>query len=106
MIFLTIQIKLSLILKKNLTYDIYHIGCHKMTLATAQEFYEAAKLAYKKALEAQSYSISSGGASRSLTNQDLEKLLSNMLYWEQEVASLSGSGSSNSRVKFGTVKNG
>lgn len=63
------------------------------SLRTAAEVaaeYTAARTAYLNALDKQSYSISEGGGSRSLSTQDVETLRAHMLALEKEYQSLTG----------------
>ena len=59
-----------------------------MTLADAQANYTAASEAYRSALSGKSYSIGSGGNSRSFTRHDIDKLRSEMNYWAATVRQL------------------
>jgi hypothetical protein len=58
---------------------------------------DQAKAAYQRALDAQQYQINSGGASRSITRQDLDKLYQHWQRLESEVAKLE---SQSPRTKF------
>lgn len=72
-----------------------------MTLATIEANRDAAKTAYESALSAYSYTINTGGASRSKTNQSIDKLLQIYEYWENRLAR---ANSESKRVKFGVAR--
>lgn len=63
-----------------------------LTLAQAQANLEAANTAYMAALEAESFSISDGNASRSVSRPDLDRLQKAIDYWEKRVGRLSRGG--------------
>ena len=54
------------------------------TLAEIEEYLTLAKAAYKKTFDANNYSISSGGNSRSIGRQKMDDLLNQIKYWESE----------------------
>lgn len=53
--------------------------------------------AYEAASQGRSYTISSGGSSRTYTRQDIAVIKHEMLYWERKIKEISGVLS---RVKF------
>lgn len=69
-----------------------------ITLAIAQENLNLALDAYKKALEGQGYSVSSGASSRSFQRQTVDALLRQVREWQAMVNVLSGN---RSRIKYG-----
>lgn len=62
-----------------------------ITLADAESKLALAMAAYEKALEAESYSISAGSSSRSVT-RDLSKLEKAVEFWDKRVKALSVGG--------------
>ena len=62
------------------------------TVAQAQEEYDAVRTAYLKALKGESYSVSTGAGSRSLSRPSAETLRTQMLELEAEIGRLSRSG--------------
>lgn len=60
------------------------------TLAQAEEEYTAVRTAYLKALEAESYSVSSGAGSRSLARPRSESLRKQLDQLAEEVRRLGG----------------
>lgn len=65
-----------------MSFNLYFLGMAIYTVEELQEFYDAAKSAYKQALKSQSYSI--GG--RSLTRANVEELKRDVDYWAGELA--------------------
>jgi hypothetical protein len=61
-----------------------------MTLAIAEANRDIALKAYTAALEGASYSINTGGTSRSLSRQQIDKLRHEYEYWLLKVSELSG----------------
>lgn len=62
------------------------------TLAQAQEEYDAVRTAYLKTLAGESYSVSTGAGSRSLTRPNADTLRQHMLALEREIGQLSRNG--------------
>lgn len=62
------------------------------TLAEAQEEYTKVRAAYLKAVEAESYTIGSGGATRSVSRSRSESLRKQMLDLAEEVSRLTNGG--------------
>ena len=69
------------------------------TLAEIEEYLTLAKAAYKKTFDANNYSISSGGNSRSIGRQKMEDLLNQIKYWEGEKTKVQN-GTTGIPVKF------
>ncbi len=61
----------------------------QITLTEAQSFYTQAKTAYISALGGDTYTISTGGSSRSFKRQSIKELKEQMEYWASEVDRLS-----------------
>jgi hypothetical protein len=71
------------------------------TLTEAQEFLTLYTDAYKAIVSGKSYSINTGGTSRSLTRQDLEEIEAKMFYWKNYVRQLGESNPNRgNRIKF------
>ena len=64
----------------------------RLTLQTAQEMLNLWIEAEKKITVGQSYSIDTGGSSRSLTRANLKEVRESIEYWEARCAELSGEG--------------
>lgn len=74
-----------------------------MTLAIATDNRDRAKAAYLSALDAFSYTLNTGGSSRTVTKNAVDKMRDEYLYWEIEVERLSGL---HKRIKFGAATGG
>ncbi len=59
-----------------------------MTLAEATEFRTKAKEAYEAAISGKSYTINTGGGSRSITRQDASWLRKELQYWDNEISKI------------------
>jgi len=70
------------------------------SLTEAQEFYSLWKEAYIAVSSGQSYSINTGGSSRSLTRLNMAEIKKEMLYWQNIIKNLE-KGKSGLSIKFG-----
>lgn len=65
------------------------------TLAQAQSYLDELKRAYFACMSGKSYTINTGGTSRSLTRNNLKELREEMVFVEQEIKSLESGRSVN-----------
>lgn len=70
-----------------------------MTVVEINAYLTELKTAYNAAISGKSYTIGSGGNSRSYTRQDLQQLRGEISYWEGEKAKLD-SGRTGIPTKF------
>ena len=62
-----------------------------MTLSEAINIRDDALTAYREALKSESYGINTGGTSRNIKKQQIDKLRSEYQFWQAEVDRLQGS---------------
>ena len=72
-----------------------------MTVAELTILRDASKAAYLRALDAQSYSVGSGGSNRSINRQKMQTLRVEWEYWQYRIDVANGD---NRRVKFVTPR--
>jgi len=71
------------------------------TLTEAESFYSQWKTAYEALIGGKSYTINTGGTSRTLNRQDLQMVKDEMFYWKNYVEQLDKTNPNRgSRVKF------
>jgi hypothetical protein len=73
-----------------------------MTVAEITEFRDAAKVAYLNAMNSKSYGVNSGGASRNITKQDIDKLKKEYLDWDKKLSVATGKSR---RIKYAVPLN-
>jgi hypothetical protein len=69
-----------------------------MTVAEIDSILTDLKASYQSAIKAKSYSVGTGGNSRSLTRQEMTQLRNEIQYWEHEKSKIE-SGSTGIPVK-------
>lgn len=71
------------------------------TLTEVTEFYTEFKAAYLALISGKSYTINTGGTSRSLTRQDLSTVKKEMMFWKNEAEKINNDNSGIIK-RFGT----